>query len=196
MSQALRPSQADTVALVALGSNAASAAGGAKETVLEAISALKMVSGRVVGVSQLFETPCFPAGAGPDFVNGAVAMETALSAKDLLKVLHGIEADFGRKRVTRWGQRTLDLDLVAYGDAVLPDLKTFSAWLQLDPDSQAKEAPDQLILPHPRVQDRGFVLVPLAQVAPDWVHPVLNRSISQMLGDLDPAEIRDIRPLG
>ena len=122
--------------------------------------------------------------------------ETVLCAKELLANLHSIERSFGRKRLTRWGQRTLDLDLLGFGDEVIPNRAEFLRWHDLPGDSQAKEAPDQLILPHPRMQDRGFVLVPLAEVAPDWIHPVLGQSVAQMLAALDPAEIRDVRPLG
>ena len=90
----------------------------------------------------------------------------------------------------------MDLDLLGFGDEVIPNRAEFLRWHDLPGDSQAKEAPDQLILPHPRMQDRGFVLVPLAEVAPDWIHPVLGQSVAQMLAALDPAEIRDVRPLG
>ena len=196
MSQPLHQSQVRNLALIALGSNATSSAGGPQATLFAAISALGEIEGRVVKSSQLFETPCFPAGAGPDFVNAAVCFETVLCAKELLANLHSIERSFGRKRLTRWGQRTLDLDLLGFGDEVIPNRAEFLRWHDLPGDSQAKEAPDQLILPHPRMQDRGFVLVPLAEVAPDWIHPVLGQSVAQMLAALDPAEIRDVRPLG
>jgi len=90
-------------------------------------------------------------------------------------------------RTTRWGERTLDLDLIACGDQILPDSDTQDHWRSLPLGEQKKRTPDQLILPHPRVQDRAFVLVPLLEVAPEWVHPRLGQSVREMLGAL-PAE--------
>jgi 2-amino-4-hydroxy-6-hydroxymethyldihydropteridine diphosphokinase len=138
-------------------------------------------------ISPFYATPCFPAGAGPDYVNAAVALKWDRTAKEVLTALHRIEAELGRSRVQRWGQRTVDLDLIAIGDQVMPDAQTFAHWRDLPLDQQMKEAPDQLILPHPRMQDRAFVLVPLADVAPDWVHPVSGLSVVQMRDALDPA---------
>lgn len=146
-------------------------------------------------MSRLFSTPCFPVGAGPDYVNAAALIETELTPEGLLRRLHEVEAMFGRQRVQRWGQRTLDLDLLAYGDLVLPDGATQDHWRALALDQQTKEAPQELILPHPRLQDRAFVLVPLAEIAPDWRHPRLGLTVRQMLSRLEMAEIDAVRPL-
>jgi 2-amino-4-hydroxy-6-hydroxymethyldihydropteridine diphosphokinase len=113
----------------------------------------------------------------------------------ILARLHAVEARFGRKRAQRWGMRTLDIDLLAMGDSVLPDAATQDRWRLLPSEAQIGSTPDQLILPHPRMQDRAFVLVPLADVAPDWVHPRTGLSVRQMLAAL-PAEDRDaVTPL-
>ena len=101
----------------------------------------------------------------------------------------------GRERVSRWGQRTLDIDLLAYGGAILPDSAGFQHWLDLSVEEQSKRAPEQLILPHPRIQDRAFVLVPLAEIAPDWQHPVLGRTAVQMRDDLDEAQTAQVKAL-
>ncbi len=145
--------------------------------------------------SRFYATPCFPAGAGPDYVNAVLRVETTIAADEVLAALHRIEARFGRRRETRWGMRTLDLDLIAWGDRVLPDRTTQHHWMTLPSGEQAQQAPQQLILPHPRLQDRGFVLVPLADVAPGWRHPVLGKTALQMRDALPDAEIHAIRAI-
>lgn len=150
---------------------------------------------QVAAISRFFSTPCFPVGAGPDYVNAAILVQANLTSRQVLERLHKIEALFRRKRVERWGMRTLDLDLLAADQEVLPDLETFEAWRSLAPERQRVEAPDQLILPHPRLQDRAFVLVPLADVARDWVHPVLGQSVAEMLAACPPEEVAEVKPL-
>jgi 2-amino-4-hydroxy-6-hydroxymethyldihydropteridine diphosphokinase len=145
--------------------------------------------------SGLYTSPAFPAGIGPDFVNAAMAIQTSVPPSDLLKILHKIEAEADRVRDTRWGPRTLDLDLIAYGSAVFPNVSIYTHWRDLPLNQQKIEMPGELILPHPRLQDRAFVLVPLAQVAPDWVHPILKRSVVQMRDALSASDVGAIRPM-
>jgi 2-amino-4-hydroxy-6-hydroxymethyldihydropteridine diphosphokinase len=128
-------------------------------------------------------------------VNAAIAVQSDWTALQTLQQLHEIEAEFGRERVQRWGQRTLDLDLIAMGDAVLPNQKGFDEWFALDPDLQAQAAPSTLVLPHPRMQDRAFVLAPLADIAAEWEHPVLQQSVAQMLAQLPRAEVDQVTPI-
>lgn len=176
-------------AFVALGSNLGGAGMGRRATLSAAIGAMRRAGLVPARVSRFFATPCFPSGAGPDYVNACIVLRDAPSPVRLLDILHGIEADFGRHRTQRWGSRSLDLDLLAQGSEILPDRHAFETWRRLPADRQVTEAPHTLILPHPRLAERAFVLVPLADVAPDWHHPVLGRSVRQMLTDL-PADQR------
>jgi len=195
MPQPLAPSGRVGTVLVALGSNVTSSVGLPARTLRRAIDELEREGVKIRAVSRFFATPCFPAGAGPDYVNAALSAETALSPAEFLALLHQVEASFGRERIERWGQRTLDLDLIAYGDMIAPDLETFQTWYALPADLQKMRAPEDLILPHPRLQDRGFVLVPLHDVAPNWRHPVLDRTVAQMLADLPETDTRDVTPV-
>ena len=146
--------------------------------------------------SRFYATPCFPAGAGPDYVNGAAAFENpqGLAPAEVLALLHRIEATHGRQRSTRWAGRVLDLDLLAMGAEVLPDRKTYLYWRDLPPAAQAQATPPELILPHPRLADRAFVLVPLAEVAADWCHPVTGQTVAQMRDALPVSDLEAVRP--
>ena len=150
---------------------------------------------KIRSMSRFFSTPCFPAGAGPDFVNAVVSVSWQGDADSLMHRLHALESRHGRERTQRWGQRTLDLDLIAMGTTVLPDLKEFSHWRDLALDRQIIESPAKLILPHPRLQDRAFVLVPLADIAADWCHPVSGVSVRRMVDALPPSDVEAVRPL-
>ena len=182
-------------AIIGLGANLPSAIGSPLETLQAALKRLEDESIDIQSVSRFYSTPCFPAGAGPDYVNAAVRLITQLLPDDLLSRLHVIEESLGRERKERWGQRVIDIDLLAFDDSIMPDIATYRKWLEMPLDSQIRKAPEQLILPHPRLQDRAFVLVPMADVAPDWEHPYLRRTTLQMLAELKPDDIATICPL-
>ncbi|WP_050605227.1 2-amino-4-hydroxy-6-hydroxymethyldihydropteridine diphosphokinase [Ruegeria sp. 6PALISEP08] len=182
-------------AVIALGANLNLRGNGPAVTLRSALDAISRQDLVIRAVSRFFATPCFPAGAGPDYVNAAALIATEQSPAELLRGLHAVEHEFGRERVQRWGMRTLDLDLVCFSDQVLPDRALFDHWLTLSPEAQQQKAPDQLILPHPRLQDRAFVLVPMADIVPDWRHPVLDRTVSQMVADLPADEVAAVTPL-
>jgi 2-amino-4-hydroxy-6-hydroxymethyldihydropteridine diphosphokinase len=181
--------------LIALGANLPSEVGAPSETLHAGLAALEAEGLRVAEVSTFYASPCFPVGAGPDYVNAAARLETDLGAAEILAALHRVEAQMGRERVHRWGRRTLDLDLIALGGEVYPDAVTHAEWRDLPLAAQMKRAPDELILPHPRMQDRAFVLIPLADVAPGWVHPILGRSVVQMVADLPKEAVDAVQSL-
>lgn len=191
------PNPKANLALVALGANLPSSAGSPAESIRFALDKLLKIPQVVpIAVSRFWITPAYPAGAGPDYVNGAVSLLCDLPPRGLLDALHAIEAGLGRTREgARWQARGLDLDLLALGDLVLPDPAAQDHWRGLSPEEQPLHAPPGLILPHPRMQDRGFVLAPLCEIAPGWRHPRLGRSVAQMLADLPEGALAGMKPL-
>ncbi len=186
--------QGQRTALVALGANLPSSQGTPVQTVHAAMEDIRATFSGAVA-SRLFRCPAFPAGSGPDFVNAAIRFGSDLDASGVLDALHKIEAKLGRVRGVRWASRVVDLDLLALGDLIQPDLATQTAWRDLPLEKQMADTPDRLILPHPRMQERGFVLKPLADIAPNWTHPILGVSVAQMLEALPSADTVDVVPL-
>ncbi|QDE40217.1 2-amino-4-hydroxy-6-hydroxymethyldihydropteridine diphosphokinase [Luteibacter pinisoli] len=152
-------------ALIGLGGNL----GDVRPRLDAAIDALGALPGvRVLARSRFYRTPPWGNVDQPDFVNAAIAVETSLPAHGLLDAMLATERAFGRLRDgERWGPRTLDLDLLAYGDAVIDDAR--------------------LTVPHPRIAERAFVLLPLADIAADTVLPGLGR-VADLLAAIDAAE--------
>ena len=178
-----------------MGGNLPSSAGDPATTIGKAVADIAAAGVRIRAVSRLYRTPCFPAGAGPDFVNAALVAEGGMEPAAFLALLNRIEARYGRTRQARWAARTLDLDLIAAGQRVLPDAAVFAAWRDLPPEARARETPQELVLPHPRMHERAFVLIPLAEIAPHWRHPASGLTVLEMLDALDDAEKQGIEPL-
>jgi len=184
-----------SISILSLGGNLSFRNGTPSETIVGAIRAIASSGQKIRAISRFFSTPCFPAGAGPDYINAAVSVQTDLTPGQLLDLLHRIEQQFGRSRQQRWGARTLDLDMVCYGDLIVPDRETQTRWQALPPDQQAKQAPQQLIVPHPRLQDRAFVLVPMMDIVPGWRHPVLEKTTRELCAALPLTDVLAVRPI-
>ncbi len=182
-------------AFIAMGANLPTETDAPLVTLLKAVELLADAGIAVVARSLFYQTPAFPAGSGPDYVNAALSVRTDMQPFQLLETLHRIEGFLGRMRKERWAARAIDLDLLAMGDMVLPDHATQARWSGLPQARQLKDVPPELILPHPRMHERAFVLVPLGDVAPNWVHPVLGLSVAEMLARLGAEACAEIRPI-
>ena len=149
-------SLARTSAAIALGSNL----GDSRQILLDAIQAIDTSAQiSVTARSHLYKTA--PVGPPqPDYINACITVTTSLSAWELLSGLLSIDNQFGRVRIERWGARSLDLDLLFYGDRII-DLP-------------------QLSVPHPRLHERPFVLIPLMDIASQWQHPTLHKTVEQL----------------
>ncbi|WP_372020869.1 2-amino-4-hydroxy-6-hydroxymethyldihydropteridine diphosphokinase [Tistrella mobilis] len=145
----------------------------------------------VIGVSRWYESPPLPDNGGPWYVNGVVHAETALEPVEALERLHAIEAAFGRVRRQRWESRPLDLDIIDHGGMVRRPRIAAVPIVPGAPVQTTGGAPDPE-LPHPRMHERAFVLLPLADVAPGWRHPMLDRSVEELIAALPAGQI--IRP--
>jgi len=189
----LRDFDQDTV--IALGSNQSFNGLGPADLLRLVLQDLEQKGVEIVACSRFFRTPCFPAGAGPDYVNAAAVVQTDMSPAELLAVLHQVEAGLGRERHVRWAARTVDIDLLTFGQRVLPDVDAFMTWHDLPMERQQQEAPAQLILPHPRLHERAFVLVPMMDVSAGWTHPVLNQTVQDMCENLPATDLDEVKPI-
>ena len=167
--------------LIALGSNIAYRRFSKLGTLKQALLTMSKLGINVVEVSGWWESKAFPAGSGFNYVNGVVDASSDLKPDILLSCLKKIEGHFGRKSSERWSSRTLDLDLLSCNDLILPTKDIFMDWMTLPMHLQLKMTPRELILPHPRIQDRLFVLKPLGEVSPNWVHPVLCKKPDELI---------------
>lgn len=165
----------DEPILIGLGANLPHLGRPPRQTLEAALDRLGALGAPAVAVSPWYRSRAVPASDQPDFVNGAAVLRSELEPHALLDLLHRVEREFGRTRGVRFAARTLDLDLLGYGDRV------------------AAEA-GGLQLPHPGLPARAFVLVPLADVAPAWRHPVLGRDVAALRAALPEAERRGIVP--
>lgn len=161
--------------LIGVGGNLPSTLGGPLATCQAALAQLERGGARIAAVSPWYETAPVPASDQPWFVNAVASVATALRPADLLKLMHEVETDLGRIRTVRNAARVVDLDLLGYGDVV-------------------NAGPVAPLLPHPRLHERAFVLLPLRDVAPDWRHPSLGLSVAEMIARLPPNQDIRLKP--
>lgn len=154
--------------LIGIGSNLASVAGPPIATCTQALVHLMSLGVNVVSRSPWYETAPVPVSDQPWFANGVVEVTTNLEPLALLDVLQAVEAEFGRVRGEKDAARTLDLDLLAYNHVIFDN--------------------PRLILPHPRLHERAFVLFPLRDLAPNWRHPRLGLTAMEMADRLPPGQ--------
>ena len=149
-----------TPAAIALGGNL----GNSEQILSAAIEVIDSAAHTVVIARSHFYKTAAVGPPQPDYLNACITISTRLSPRALLHQLLAIESQFGRVRKEKWGPRSLDLDLLLYGDRII-------------------EAP-LLSVPHPRLHERPFVLVPLMDVAAQWRHPILNKTVEQLFAQL------------
>lgn len=145
-----------------------------KEHLLEALQSLaENESISIKKQSSIYETVPVGYADQADFLNMVIEVKTSLSSMELLDFCQSVELQLGRKREIRYGPRTIDLDILTY--------------------NQENSTVERLIIPHPRMHERAFVLVPLQEIAPDMILPVWNQPITDFIKDLPDIDIKDVR---
>ncbi len=169
MTASINQDQVGDLVLIGLGANLPSTLGPPRKTCAAALDVLGEFHVNVRRRSRWYESAAVPPSDQPWFVNGVAAVETTLDPAALLATLLEVEGRFGRERDDRWAARTLDLDLLDYR-------------------GQLRDGPLPPTLPHPRLEQRAFVLLPLAEVAPHWRHPRSGRTIDALIAALGPGQ--------
>ena len=134
--------------------------GDIKKTFLSTKNSITQEVGTIVKESSIYQTQAWGVENQPDFLNQVIVVETKLSPTTILEKCLAIEIKLGRKRMKQWGERTIDIDLLFFNSEIIQT--------------------EDLQIPHPRISERNFILHPLAEIIPEFTHPILNKSISQL----------------
>ncbi|WDC83694.1 2-amino-4-hydroxy-6-hydroxymethyldihydropteridine diphosphokinase [Caloramator sp. mosi_1] len=141
---------------IAFGSNI----GDRYETVSKAFELIEKNDMKIIKKSEIYETEPYGYKEQPPFINGVILVETELTCRETLERLLDIEKKLGRERIIRWGPRTIDLDIIFFNDDIYSE--------------------EDLKVPHPDMHNREFVLKPLCDIDPDYVHPIINKSVREL----------------
>lgn len=144
------------------------------EIVSAALKEMEKAGLEIQSCSSFYETEPVPKSDQPWFINAVASVKTGLNADKLLKLLHSIEQTLGRTRRERWEARVIDLDLLGYNEQVFPSLVQWKK-------AGAVNLETDMIVPHIRMHERDFVLIPLKEIAPGWKHPVFLKNAEQLL---------------
>jgi len=166
---------------IALGSNMETQNLSRLEIINIALGYLSQFKIILIKVSSFWESRSYPDRSQPNFINAVAEVQSELNPYQILLTLKNIEKKMGRKNSARWEKRVLDIDIISSGSIILPNSFEFNKWLKMPLHKQIKIKPYELILPHPRIQDRLFVLKPLDEVDPNWTHPVLNKTSLELI---------------
>jgi len=140
---------------------------------LQAITNIEKYCGEITVRSSLYESAAWGKTDQPDFLNQTLLLQTRLTAQNLMRTILDIEKKMGRKRVRQYGPRTIDIDILFFNDEIIDE--------------------PSLIIPHPQIQNRRFTLVPMNEIAPGLIHPVLHKSIHRLLQECaDPLDVKKI----
>jgi 2-amino-4-hydroxy-6-hydroxymethyldihydropteridine diphosphokinase len=178
--------------LVAFGANIAGPFGTPFQTLVRGIEEFPNEKLVKVRQSAFYTSTSFPNNSKPRYINGCLKIKVDCTPYEVLQRLKRIEEKMGRLNGERWDSRVCDLDLLAFENEVIPNKKIFQYWYKLSLKNQFLEKPSELLVPHPRIQDRAFVLKPLLEVAPDWTHPVFNLNVKEMFNFLSQTKRDDV----
>jgi 2-amino-4-hydroxy-6-hydroxymethyldihydropteridine diphosphokinase len=159
-----------TLCYLLLGSNL----GDRKSIIMQAVGLLEDQLGKLIAKSALYETAAWGKTDQPVFLNQAIAIETSLSALKVLEIALKIEKDLGRIRKEKWGERTIDIDVILFGDKIIDE-------------------GEKLQVPHPHMHNRKFVMAPMAEIAPNLIHPIFNDTILNIFENInDPLTVKKL----